>query len=262
MGIRNKVWALGAQLMMVSGLAGAAPFTPAQITNPPPYAWPGLALDIIGITPGQKIDAVKQALQAHFTGQKIATLSSSLKLDTVSTASFVSRIESAFPGEVEARDAVKAWFSSPASGSQVISVARWLSYSADEMAKAPRVADMQAALAKQYGQPSTVVGSVTTWTLKAGKSVACNASICTRGTSLHYASRELSQYVTELEAGPDVVIRADITPQANNNERVGAAAVTMLDIKRRGEAAKTDIDALRAEQERQQKSSPGNMPTR
>ena len=68
--------------------------------------------------------------------------------------------------------------------------------------------------------------------------------------------------MTELEAGPDVVIRADIIPQANNDERVGAAAVTMLDIKRRGEAAKTDIEALHAEQERQQKSSPGNTPTR
>ena len=254
MGNRTNAWALGALLMTAGGLTWAATFVPTQITNPPPYAWPGLELNIIGITPGQKPDAVKPLLQSHFTAQKIDTLSNTLKLNTVSTAPFVTRMESAFRNELASSDAVKVWFSSPASGHQVISVARWLDYHADELAKAPRVADMQAALMKQYGQPSTVVGSVMTWTLKEGRSVACDAPICTRFASLHYASRELPQYVASLDAGPDVVIRADITPQANNNEWVGSAAVTLLDIKRRGEAAKTDLEALRAEEARQQQA--------
>ncbi len=120
---------------------------------------------------------------------------------------------------------------------------------------------MIATLAQKYGEPSSkgegfAGARYFSWVYRNGAKVPCSQrssdpSYCNLGQSTKYIPQDLDKYVHWGENHGGVIVFVELKPWYEDKTKLKDFAISIVDVTKKGQAAKADIDSLYEEAERQ-----------
>ena len=222
---------LFALLVCLPAMATAAPVTLTQVGPPALYKPGGRSVDVLGITPGMRPDAVRDILAKAY-GNVVVT-QEDLGLENrgvvVKTQNFVTRMSAQ-----RDTDEIAVWFATPTTGNGVIEVTRQLSYR-DETA-APPMQQAQDEMIAHYGKPGfdgPAVGTgevrLMAWSFHGNMPTPCPRSSCRAGLSEGLDIRNLPGYARSIKTGNELTVVVTLLSGIADPSRASGMVVTMSD---------------------------------
>ena len=215
---------------------GAAPASAEQVllkqVGPPAtYNPAGRAVDVLGITPGMSVDAVREILQKEYGG--VNAIQENLGLEfrgvSVATQNYITRMTARKAG-----DDVVVWFGTPTTGNAVIEVTRQQIF--PRTADAPMLTQVRKDLIERYGAPASAGPAVGTgeiqlmaWSYKGNQPSTCEASSCRADYNDGLSVGDMTNYQRAVRRGHELTVIGMLLASIGDPTRTSSVVTTVSD---------------------------------
>jgi len=228
-------------------------YEPKVVLKAEPIIIPERSMDVLNVQLGMPYSDARSIIEKALPKAEITVPPSAIQLNykgaLIQTPNFANVVSVARKqDDTGSWESITLRFSGPASGNQLIALSRILTYG--DPIKAPRMADVRAAIFSKYGESSKLQNVQNNtfsaeWSFVGGKLLPCTGQAWPNCPPLNdeYSAMSLSNYAND-KSPHDFLVKVFVSDSSQDHDKVSQLSVYMTSIKRRTAAATADLQSL------------------